>query len=229
MPLPASGAISLDAMHQEVGGTANTNCSINDSDIRSLISKGASATMAFNEWYGASFGNANYGKTDVVPRINVTSGIYINTTNMVYYSNDNYDNQSSTTSASANEANVFHSDDSSFTDSNGDTVRLVRIRALIMKTAQFMVNTEGDTRTNNNWSLNMFGLTITPAQNFTYGGVTYTAQGSFFRPAGGAGTSFKDVAGNDVAAGVTEYYWNRTTAPVGSNALPTGTQDWTIT
>ena len=228
MPLPASGAISLDAMHQEVGGTANTNCSINDTDIRGLISKGAGATSSFNEFYGASFGNANYGKTDVVPRINTSGAGISTTTNMVYYSNDNYDNQSSTTSATANEANVFHSDDSSFTDSNGDTVRLIRIRALIQKTAQFMVNTEGDTRTNNNWSLNMFGVTITPAQNFTYGGVTYTAATSFYRTAGTA-SNFTNVAGNEVAAGVTEYYWNRTTAPVGSNALPTGTQDWTIT
>ena len=54
MPLPDSGAISLDAMHQEVGGTASTNCSINDSDIRGLISKGSGALMSFSEWYGAA-------------------------------------------------------------------------------------------------------------------------------------------------------------------------------
>jgi hypothetical protein len=68
MPLPDSGAISLDAMHQEVGGTASTNCSINDSDIRGLISKGSGALMSFSEWYGAASAptfigfvtNANY-------------------------------------------------------------------------------------------------------------------------------------------------------------------------
>ena len=54
MPLPDSGAISLDAIHQEVGGTASTNCSINDSDIRGLISKSSGALMSFSEWYGAA-------------------------------------------------------------------------------------------------------------------------------------------------------------------------------
>ena len=59
MPLPSSGAISLNQMHVEVGGTSGTQCSINDSDIRGLISKTSGATMSFNEWYGAS-ANLNY-------------------------------------------------------------------------------------------------------------------------------------------------------------------------
>lgn len=52
--IPTSGAISLNQMHTEVGGTSGTQVSINDSDIRGLISKGSGATMSFNEWYGAS-------------------------------------------------------------------------------------------------------------------------------------------------------------------------------
>ncbi len=54
MALQSSGAISLDDIHQEVDGVSGTTCSINDSDIRGLIDKGAGATMGFNEWYGAS-------------------------------------------------------------------------------------------------------------------------------------------------------------------------------
>lgn len=54
MPLTDSGAISLDDMHQEAGGSANSNCSINDSDIRDLIGKADEAQSAFNEFYGAS-------------------------------------------------------------------------------------------------------------------------------------------------------------------------------
>jgi len=54
MPLQSSGAISLDAIHQEAGGSANSSCTINDSDIRDMIDKSDGATMAFNEWYGAS-------------------------------------------------------------------------------------------------------------------------------------------------------------------------------
>lgn len=54
MALPSSGAISLNDMHVEVGGTSGTLVSINDSDIRGLINKASGATMSFNEWYGAS-------------------------------------------------------------------------------------------------------------------------------------------------------------------------------
>ena len=54
MALTGSGAISLNEMHIEAGGSSGTTCTINDSDIRGLISKSSGATMAFNEWYGAS-------------------------------------------------------------------------------------------------------------------------------------------------------------------------------
>lgn len=54
MPLQTSGAISLNDIHVEAGGTSGTTATINDSDIRALISKSSGATMSFNEWYGAS-------------------------------------------------------------------------------------------------------------------------------------------------------------------------------
>ena len=64
MALPASGnSISLNQMHIEVGGTSGTTCSLNDSDIRALISKGSGVTMAFNEWFGASASVADYSTT----------------------------------------------------------------------------------------------------------------------------------------------------------------------
>ena len=37
MALPSSGAISLNQMHVEVGGSSGSTCTINDSDIRGLI------------------------------------------------------------------------------------------------------------------------------------------------------------------------------------------------
>ena len=61
MALQSSGAISLDDMHQEVGGSANSNCSINDADIRGLISASAGAAMGFDDFYGAS-SSAVYGR-----------------------------------------------------------------------------------------------------------------------------------------------------------------------
>jgi len=54
MALPTSGAISLNQMHVEAGGSSGTIASINDADIRALIGKGSGVTMSFNEWYGAS-------------------------------------------------------------------------------------------------------------------------------------------------------------------------------
>ena len=54
MTLQSSGAISLNEIHIEAGGSSGSTCTINDSDIRGLISKGSGATMSFNEWYGAS-------------------------------------------------------------------------------------------------------------------------------------------------------------------------------
>lgn len=54
MPLQESGAISLNDIHVEAGGTSGTQASINDADIRALIGKASGATMSFDEWYGVS-------------------------------------------------------------------------------------------------------------------------------------------------------------------------------
>ena len=56
MALQSSGAISLNQIHVEAGGTSGTQASLNDSDIRGLISKASGASMSFSEWYGASAG-----------------------------------------------------------------------------------------------------------------------------------------------------------------------------
>lgn len=58
MPVPGSGAISLNQFHVEAGGSSGTQCSINDSDIRGLIGKSSGVQMSFNEWYGASASQA---------------------------------------------------------------------------------------------------------------------------------------------------------------------------
>jgi len=58
MALPSSGAISLNQMHIEAGGTSNTQVSLNDADIRDMIDKGSQVQMSFSEWYGASSGPA---------------------------------------------------------------------------------------------------------------------------------------------------------------------------
>ena len=54
MALQTSGAISLNDIHIEAGGTSGTTASLNDADIRDLIGKASGAQMSFSEWYGAS-------------------------------------------------------------------------------------------------------------------------------------------------------------------------------
>ena len=56
MALQSSGAISLNEIHVEAGGGSGSQASINDSDIRGLISKASGVQMSFSEWYGASSG-----------------------------------------------------------------------------------------------------------------------------------------------------------------------------
>ena len=54
MTLQSSGAISLDDIHVEAGGTSGTSCTINDADIRNLIDKSSGATMSFDDFYGVT-------------------------------------------------------------------------------------------------------------------------------------------------------------------------------
>jgi len=92
MALPTSGAISLNQMHVEAGGSSGTIASINDADIRALIGKGSGATMSFNEWYGASsaldtqtvtvgfqavqqYSNSGYGSFTTGPATNVNRDV----------------------------------------------------------------------------------------------------------------------------------------------------------
>lgn len=54
MALQTSGAISLNQIHVEAGGSSGTQASLNDSDIRALIGKSSGAQNSFSEYYGAS-------------------------------------------------------------------------------------------------------------------------------------------------------------------------------
>ena len=63
MALPTSGALTLDAIHVEAGGTTGTTCSLNDTDIRGLtpgsgktINSTQGTTVDFDDFYGASSG-----------------------------------------------------------------------------------------------------------------------------------------------------------------------------
>lgn len=54
MTLPSSGAISLNQLHVEAGGSSGSQAAMNDSDIRTMIGKGSTSQNSFNEYYGVS-------------------------------------------------------------------------------------------------------------------------------------------------------------------------------
>lgn len=74
MALQTSGAISLNDIHVEAGGTSGTQCSLNDSDIRGLIGKASGATSAFSGFYGAS--GSIFSATVTVGRVGGASNPY---------------------------------------------------------------------------------------------------------------------------------------------------------
>lgn len=63
MALQSSGQISLNEIHIEAGGTTGTQASINDSDIRGLISATSGSEMEFSDWYGASSALSTHSMT----------------------------------------------------------------------------------------------------------------------------------------------------------------------
>ena len=74
MPVPSSGAISLNDFHVEAGGTSGTQCSLNDADIRGLISKGSGSQMSFNEWYGATASDLTANGTAGINTVTINIG-----------------------------------------------------------------------------------------------------------------------------------------------------------
>ena len=55
MVLPASGnSLSLNQLHIEAGGTSETECSLNDSDIRDIIDVSADASQNIQQYFGQS-------------------------------------------------------------------------------------------------------------------------------------------------------------------------------
>lgn len=103
MGLQSSGAISLNEIHIEAGGTSGTQASMNDADIRALIDKNAGATNSFSEYYGASaslnetvsssttnlnvstkFGSSNFTSNTVKVLI-INSGVEVGASNLSNY------------------------------------------------------------------------------------------------------------------------------------------------
>tara|TARA_B100001093_G_scaffold461265_1_gene475590 strand:+ start:511 stop:1167 length:657 start_codon:yes stop_codon:yes gene_type:complete len=53
MALPSSGAISLNEIHIEAGGSSGSQVSMNDADVRDIKEISSGAASSFNNFYGA--------------------------------------------------------------------------------------------------------------------------------------------------------------------------------
>ena len=78
MPLQSSGQISLDDIHVEAGGSTGTEASLNDTDIRGLISKADGSANSFSEYYSAS--GASYSVTPSATSVMEGESITVNFT-----------------------------------------------------------------------------------------------------------------------------------------------------
>ena len=83
MALATSGALTLNQIHVEAGGSSGTTASLNDNDIRGLIAASGrtinstqGTNIDFADFYGASITTApdSFGKTGVTPGQNNSFG-----------------------------------------------------------------------------------------------------------------------------------------------------------
>ena len=74
MALQTSGAISLNDIHVEGGGSTGTSASINESQIRDLIFKASGSQMSFSDWYGAGRTNGLFALQEIRVSDYISSG-----------------------------------------------------------------------------------------------------------------------------------------------------------
>ena len=51
MTIPSSGAISLNQLHIEAGGSSGSQVSMNDTDVRDMVLAASSTQNSFNTYY----------------------------------------------------------------------------------------------------------------------------------------------------------------------------------
>ena len=232
MALATSGALTLDQIHIEAGGTTGTTCSLNDSDIRGLtaasgrtINSTLGTNIDFADFYGASAASsvpASFGKTGVTP---ATQSVLI-TEFFVYM------NQSKTSTAigfTTTGTNALFSETSEFTDSSGNTQEILYISHNGNKSpspAAFRIRLLGHNVSTSSWTLSYDGVSITGNSGFTHNGATYGTPSV---------TNSSATGSNNVSYNFTQFLYQITSVTTGSaqqTRFPTTTtsnQSWSIT
>lgn len=213
MALQTSGAISLNDIHVEAGGSTNTTCSLNDSDIRGLtaasgftINSTLGTNIDFGDFYGASSITTptSYGKTGITP-----GAFAAFTIDNYLYTNTKYDSTYTSLITSSNGVNAIHNDDSSFVDPAGNTQELVNI---------YFGTTKGGVNAGAFLYISLLGSSV--SSNFQFSssalGVTNATPNSSFTDGNGVGFSYIQSSNQNVtnASGtgytLTLFQWRRT-------------------
>lgn len=179
MALQTTGAISLDDIHDEAGGTSETQASINDSDIRGLIGKSSGAQMSFNEWYGAS------------SSVTMTSAAQINGQN-------NQREQSASSWVSAGETLIIPSNFWVWSDSTSVAALTIDVNNITVQNNGYIIGRGGDGGSGDNVDGGDGGPAIKINSGVT--GVTIT-NGSGAYIAGGGGGGASGASGDAYAGG----------------------------
>ena len=156
MALQSSGQISLNDLHVEAGGTSGTQASMNDSDIRGLVSAAANSQMTFSSFYGAS---ADYSTTMTVGSLIIT-GDYGSSS---YGFNDG--SESGIFSAYNDFGSLTSRDASSFSNS-GATVEHLAYNSFIDGVR--LIITDNTTIANSGWSTMTVGSTSLSRTSATF-------------------------------------------------------------
>ena len=228
MALPTSGALTLDQIHVEAGGSSGATSSLNDTDIRGLtaasgrtINSTQGTEIDFADFYGASGIPASYSRSSIIPARYTSFNVF----QYLYYENTNYSNTYSIYSGGTEGVagqNVQDSGAAQFIDSNGDTQTLVRISygEGFKTNANFRVKMLGHNATSN-WSLALGSLTITPGSNFvSVSGSTWIAQSN---------TNTTSTNSSLTSFNTTSFSWNHTNNSGGSRSSITGLPTTTAT
>ena len=178
MALATSGALTLDQIHVEAGGTTGTTCSLNDSDIRGLtaasgrtINSTLGTNIDFADFYGATGGVPDsFGKTGVTP---ATQSVLV-TEYFVYFNESKV--ALGTGTFTTNGTNAKLSETSEFLDSAGNTQEILYISHYSNKSptgAKVRVYLAGHNASTSTWTLTYDGVNITGNSGFTKGTHTY--------------------------------------------------------
>ena len=227
MALATSGALTLDQIHIEAGGTTGTTCSLNDSDIRGLtaasgrtINSTLGTNIDFADFYGASAASgtpASFGKTGV------TAGTYsaIGINYALIYWNEKY---RASSGVASNDVNVFFNETSDFLDSSNNTQTIISIQHTSNKSpnaANINLIFLGHNVSTSSWTLSYAGASITGNSGFTVSGATYASP---------LVNNITTSDSNSNSYNATQFTYLRTSSPAHDNAFPTGSgQSWTVT